>query len=149
VENDAIEVLEKRRAAFDSFRKERLPVLHKFSEAMGFENPHEILIFPKIFVGPIGDFIDSQVVSEANRVWLITRLGYFVGEIFSKEMNGFWMLDERMESETFSRYVIGDDDKIIIDPFRFSQEYVDSAPPRNFAKNIEVEIEKIRNNHRK
>lgn len=46
----------------DDFRNERMPVLHEFSQSLGFENAHEILINPMKFIEPISCWLSEQEI---------------------------------------------------------------------------------------
>ncbi|MDH2436134.1 hypothetical protein QCD60_26745 [Pokkaliibacter sp. MBI-7] len=128
-------ILKERINNFEKFRKERLPVLHKFSEAIGLPNPHEILLVPKRYLPYLDEFLEDQVIEEHNRSWLITRIGYFFGEILVEEFQGCWMVDENTSSENFTKYVIGDFENNIntltVDPFLFAARFVDTPAPRS------------------
>lgn len=134
------EILENRKAEFENFRKERLPVLHKFAEILGCQNPHEILVTPEKFLPYISEYMKNQSIADDNRIWILTRIGYFIGELFISKFDGCWMLDDRIESKTFSRYVIGQFTSYapekVIDPFAWAQIYVDAEPPRNLSEHV-------------
>lgn len=131
--------LEKRKNGFDSFRKERMPILHGFAEMLGCESPHEILIAPEKFLPYIDKYMEMQDVSDNNRIWLLTRIGYFIGELLIGKFDGCWMVDEEIESKTFARYVIGElEGEVgkVIDPFLLAQVYVDTPPPRKLIEQL-------------
>ena len=134
--------LEKRKAGFDAFRDERMPVLHRFSEILGCPNPHEILIMPEKFIPYISKYMEEQDVEGDNYTWLLTRIGYFIGELLVSKFDGCWMVDERVDSDSFSRYVIGEfgysETGKVIDPFLLAQVYVDTPPPRNLVEQLDA-----------
>nr|WP_288498685.1 hypothetical protein [uncultured Pseudomonas sp.] len=128
------DILRRRLQEFESFRKERLPVLHKFAETLGFPDPHLILLKPAEFISGISDFFSNHVIEEDDRVWLLTRIGYFLGEFFICTYDGCWMVDEDAGSKTFSRHIVGDFslvDKYGVDPFELAALYVDTPAPRS------------------
>jgi hypothetical protein len=139
--------LEKRKAGFAMFREERMPVLHKFAEILECPEPHEILIMPEKFLPYISKYMEEQVIQGDNRTWLLTRIGYFIGELLVSKFDGCWMVDERVDSDTFSRYVVGEfagmSPEKVIDPFQLAQIYVDSAPPRSLVKQFEDIVKKF------
>ena len=133
--------LEKRKNGFDAFRKERMPILHGFAEILGCENPHEILIAPEKFLYYIDGYMEMQDVTNANRTWLLTRIGYFIGEFLISKFGGCWMVDEGVGSKTFARYVVGEfegEAEKVIDPFFFAQTYVDTPPPRSLIEQVDA-----------
>lgn len=99
--------LARRKAGFSAFKSERLPVLHEFCTSLGFEQPHEVLNTPGKFLAQLDSGFRSAVISEANRVWFITRIGYYIGEYLATRYDGYWQVDEDPASPTFARYVVG------------------------------------------
>lgn len=71
--------IEKQKERFNSFREERLPVLHDFSKGLGFQDPHEILINPEKFLQPISSWLSDQEISAESKNWITVRIGYFLG----------------------------------------------------------------------
>ncbi|EIK64154.1 hypothetical protein PflQ8_2442 [Pseudomonas fluorescens Q8r1-96] len=136
--------LKKRKDRFDVFRKECMPVLHDFANILGCESPHEILIVPEKFLPYISKYMAAQDVSDSNRIWLMTRIGYFIGEWLVGKFDGCWVVDESVESKTFSRYVIGEFGGAgagkVIDPFSLAQAYVDTRPPRNLIEQLDLVV---------
>ncbi|BBP59831.1 hypothetical protein [Pseudomonas sp. St316] len=136
--------LERRKIGFDTFRKERMPILHNFAEILGYESPHEILIVPEKFLPYISKYMELQDVSDENRSWLLTRIGYFVGELLASKFDGCWIVDEEIDSSTFSKYVIGDfgggGSEKVVDPFFLAQTYVDTLPPRSLIEHVDAVI---------
>lgn len=86
--------IEKQKERFESFRKERMPVLHDFSQKLEFQNPHEILINPQAFLEPISSWLSEQEISKEARNWIIVRVGYFLGEFFVEKHDGCWSVCE-------------------------------------------------------
>ena len=99
--------IEMQKERFDSFRKERMPVLHDFSEKLGFKNAHEILINPAAFLEPISSWLSEQDISEDAKNWIIVRIGYFIGELFIEKHGGCWSVCEAPSSRFYGHYVIG------------------------------------------
>ncbi len=134
--------LKRRKIEFTAFREERMPILHKFAEILGCPESHEILIMPEKFLPYISKYMEGQFVQGDNRTWILTRIGYFIGELLVSKFDGCWMVDERVDSDTFSHYVIGEfvgmDPEKVIDPFLLAKIYVDSTPPRNLVEQFEA-----------
>lgn len=136
--------LKKRKDRLDVFRQERMPVLHDFAKVLGCESPHEILIVPEKFLLYISKYMEAQDVSDDSRTWLLTRIGYFIGEWLVSRFDGCWVVDESVESKTFSRYVIGEFGSSgsgkVIDPFSLAQAYVDTRPPRKLIEQLDAVV---------
>ena len=99
---------EKQKAGFDTFREERMPVLHDFSKKLGFKNPHEILTNPGAFLKPISDWLSKQEISEENKNWIIVRIGYFIGELFVQRHDGCWSVCDAPSSRYCGHYVVAE-----------------------------------------
>ncbi len=84
-----------------------MPVLHDFSEKLGFKNAHEILINPAAFLEPISSWLSEQDISEDAKNWIIVRIGYFIGELFIEKHGGCWSVCEAPSSRFYGHYVIG------------------------------------------
>lgn len=134
--------LTRRIAGFAAFKSERLPVLHEFCTSLGFEQPHEVLNTPGKFLAQLDSGFRSAVISEANRVWFITRIGYYIGEYLATRYDGYWQVDEDPASPTFARYVVGgfSFDGVttpMVDPMQMAQEYADTPAPRSLVQEID------------
>ena len=131
--------LEKRKAGFEQFRDERLPVLVYFAERLGFENAYEIIREPKKFLYEISEFMADQDVLDDDRIWILTRIGYFIGECLIQQFGGCWKVNEIPDSVFFSHYVVSEfrglnNPNAMADPFGIAQEFVDTRPPRDLEK---------------
>lgn len=138
-------LLARRISGFDSFKAERMPVLHEFCKSLGFDEPHEVLNQPERFLSMMDSGFKNAVVSEENRVWLITRMGYYIGEYLVCLYDGLWLVDKDPSSPTFAKYVVGDfsfDGVIsrLVDPFEMAQCYVDTPAPRFLKQEIEKKL---------
>ncbi|AHL32071.1 hypothetical protein CD58_03810 [Pseudomonas brassicacearum] len=138
-------LLARRVAGFDLFKAERMPVLHDFCKSLGFDEPHEVLNRPEKFLSTLDSGFMNAVISEENRVWLITRMGYYIGEYLVCLYDGLWLIDKDPSSPTFAKYVVGDfsfDGVIakVVDPFEMAQCYVDTPVPRFLKQEIEKKL---------
>ncbi|MCP4083071.1 MAG: hypothetical protein GY743_22860 [Planctomycetaceae bacterium] len=100
--------IEKQKERFDLFREERMPVLHDFSEKLGFQDAHEILINPAAFLEPISNWLSEREISEDTKNWIIVRIGYFIGELFVEKHGGCWSVCEASSSRYYGHYVVGE-----------------------------------------
>lgn len=129
-------LLEKRRIGFDDFYKELIPALVEFVGRMGISPAHEVLKNAVLFAPDLDLALQNlEVTDEQDKVWLLTRMGYFVGEYFAQKYAGCWYLNEIAGSRYFGRYVVGQFDKLssptlTVDPFQVAQAYVEATPPR-------------------
>ncbi|MCD5977711.1 hypothetical protein [Pseudomonas quasicaspiana] len=138
-------LLARRVAGFDSFKAERMPVLHEFCKSLGFDQPHEVLNQPEIFLSLLDRGFINTVVSEENRVWLITRIGYYIGEYLVCLYHGLWLVDKDPSSPTFAKYVVGDFSfegvsTQVVDPFEMARRYVETPVPRFLKQEIEKKL---------
>jgi len=138
-------LLVERRKCFDGFLEELCPVLHEFAEDLQLPNPPMILVEPDDYVAPIAQFMRDQIVGEDDRIWVITRLAYFIGEVLCKRLEGCWFLNDWPETRYFLRYVVGQfgagtRPNVMADPFEAASEFIAHPPGRNLGKFID-EIE--------
>ena len=141
----ADELLARRMAEFETFRAERLPVLHEFCKALGLDEPHEVLIEPNKFLPLLDSGFQHAVISEENRAWLVTRIGYYIGECLISLLGGYWLVDQDPLSPSFARYVVGDfsfegANSEVIDPFEIAQRYATTPAPRFLRQEIEKQL---------
>jgi len=139
------QLLAHRVAVFAAFMSERLSVLLECCTCLGFEQPHEVLNTPGKFLSQLDSGFKSAVISEENRVWFITRIGYYIGEYLATRYDGYWQVDEDPASLTFTRYVVGGFSfegvaTPVVDPFEMAQVYADTPVPRSLTQEIEKKL---------
>ncbi len=141
-------LLDKRRAAFEEFYSNLAPALVDFIDKMGIKPAHQVLKHAVQYARYLERALERlEVVGEEDRIWLLTRLGYFIGEYFAQQHGGCWYLNEVSGSRYFGRYVVGrfarlGNAGLMIDPFQVAQVYVDSPVPRQLERLLaEVEAE--------
>jgi len=135
--DNKIEELEKRKKNYSQFLEERMPVLVDFAKSLELDKPHEILLNPENYIESISDYLQEQSILDEDRSWIITRIGYFVGEYYVKALNGYWGICEDINSNKFARYVIFFEGGFN-DPFNVAAQYIDSPPPRQLLKAINL-----------
>lgn len=141
--SEANALLQKRKAGFDQFYGELMPVLPDFVEKLGINPPREVLRAAVQFVPPLGRALqDIGVASAEDRTWLLTRMGYFIGEYFVQKYGGCWSVSEAHDSKFFARYVVGQFAKLgttaVLDPFEVAKDYVDTPVPRHLEQLLKV-----------
>jgi hypothetical protein len=63
---------------------------------------------PWRFLPGVAEFIRNQVIAdEEDRIWIVTRLGYLIGELLIQKLGGQWFLNEIPDSRYFLEYVVG------------------------------------------
>lgn len=127
--------LRTRRERFDTFLAERMPVLADFAESLELANPTRIVADPDRYLPSVGEFMRHQDVGADDRVWIITRLGYLIGEVLVQRLGGCWFINEIPDSRYFLRYVVGRFTRIgnhnaMVDPFEIASAFVDQPPSR-------------------
>lgn len=134
------ETPETRTSALEAFYKELIPSLVDFVAKMGIIPAHEVLNEPVQYAPFLSSALrDEAVVDEQDRRWLLTQIGYFVGEYFAQKYGGCWFVNDIPDSRYFGRCVVGRFSKLrnaaaMIDPFSVGQVFVTSPPPHELEK---------------
>ena len=128
-----------RQARFDNFYGELAPVLIDFIDALGIEPAKEVL-------NQAGDYLpyvekalaEMAIADDEDRVWLLVRMMYFIGEYFAQQYGGYWFVNETPGSRFFGRCVVGKfrsfpSPSIMVDPYEIASAYVDLPCPRVLA----------------
>src|SRR5208282_6942055 len=84
----------RRQVTFGKFLEERMPVLADFIERLELPNPPMVLMEAEWYLPSVDAYMKSQVVPPEDRVWILTRLGYFIGELLVQRFSGCWFLNE-------------------------------------------------------
>lgn len=131
------QLLDKRKRDFPVFYEQLIPSLVDFIEMMGISPSHEVLKSAPMFVPLLSTALQNlECVDEQDKIWLLTRLGYFIGEYFTQKYSGAWYLNENPTSRYFARYVVGkfsveSERELNIDPFIIAEAYISTATPRD------------------
>ncbi len=137
------ELLDRRRAAFDQWLTERMPVLRDFAAALNLPHPPLIVADPERYLPPIDAWLRDQVVEPDDWGWAVSRVGYFVGEVLIQRFAGCWLVCDATDSRLFARYVVGRFHRVpnpaaIADPVEFAAVYLSKPPGRNLAEMLET-----------
>ncbi|MEO1054875.1 MAG: hypothetical protein AAFX87_29850 [Bacteroidota bacterium] len=140
--SDAIKAsLEKRKAGFESFLSERMPILTEFMTDLGYEEPHMVLLDAEQFVDSLDQYLSLQQIEEGDRNWLLTIMGYFIGEWAVQRFDGYWLLNEQRDSRTFLKYVVGGfnrgKENAVVDPFEVAKDFTEEPIGRSLRKYID------------
>jgi hypothetical protein len=136
--SENIKLLETRKAGFEEFYKSLIPSLIEFVSRLEITPAHEVLNHAVQYAPYLAASLNIMIVDEeTDRIWLLTRIGYFVGEYFAQKYNGCWYVNDIPNSKYFGCYVVGqfalvNKPEIMIDPFQIAQSYVDTPPNRDF-----------------
>lgn len=142
--------LDRRRREFAVFIEEMEPVLSDFVDRLGLPNPKTAATASEAFLEPIDAFMGNQVISNDDRVWIVTRLGYLIGQILNQRLGGTWLVNDNPNSLLFLRYVVGRFERVknpqaTVDPFDVATAFVSQPPGRSLSGIIsEVEQECLR-----
>lgn len=114
-------------------------MLVDFMEQLDAPAPYTVLNDAESFVPTIDLFMRTQHIEEAQKNWITSVLGYFIGEWTVQKYSGCWFVNEIPDSRFFSRYVVGEfmclsNKAVMIDPFSVATDYVDEVPPRDFRR---------------
>lgn len=133
------EALSARKSQFGQFYAELMPVLVEFMDQLGVTPAHAVLTDAPTFAPLLATVLrDQRLESEDDRVWLLTRVGYFVGEYFVQQHGGCWFVNDVPESASFARFVVGHfaalrGSTARVDPFEVASDYVDALPGADLA----------------
>jgi hypothetical protein len=135
-------IIEQRRKEFTQFVQEEFEVVGDFFERIGLPDPNSFTDDAEKFVSPLNEWLRDQMVTDDSRIWLLTCLGYFIGELFSQRYDGKWLLEEDASSPYFGNYVVGDFKKLPIkssriSPFASANNLVNQSPGRSLMSTIE------------
>lgn len=143
-------LLEKRKSGFDKFYKELIPTLVDFVGKLGINPAHEVLKNAIQFAPYLDNALQNMAIAdEEDKVWLLTRLGYFIGEYFAQKYGGCWYVNEMQGSRYFGRYVVGKFSRLrnaslMLDSFQIAQAYIEEQMPRQLQKLLnEVDAELV------
>jgi hypothetical protein len=141
-------LLDRRKAVFDDFYDDLLECLVDFVDKMGIGHAHKVLKQADLFVPYLARALEKmEVDGDDERIWLLARVGYFLGEYFVQRYGGCWYVNDIPGSRYFARYIVGQFSRLghptaMIDPFQAAEVYVDTPAPRDLEKLIaEVEAE--------
>lgn len=142
-------VVEARRARFDDFVQERLGVLAEFIRLMELPEPPRVLIEAEKYLPALDQWMATEVIGEEARLWVLLRVGYFVGEYLVQRHGGYWFLNEEPDTKTFGRYVVGRFTRgvasnVAVDPFDVAAEYVGLPPGRSLTVLLDAVEEELR-----
>ena len=131
--------LARRKQQFELFLEERMPVLTEFIADLGLSDAAMVLVDADRFLLPLSQFLKFQEIAAADRVWIMTRLGYFTGEWLVQRFGGCWFLNEVPDSRYFLQYVVGqftqlENSNAMLDPFQVAADLVDTPAPRDLAQ---------------
>ena len=142
------EFLEGRKGGFSRFLEERMDVLSEFASGLGFGSPQLIVAQPSAFVEAIDRYMSCQDISEDDFSWIVSRIGYFIGEVLIERYSGCWMIVDDTSSRLFARYVVGQfpGRAMVVDPFEAAVEYVRAPKGRSLVSQlsaIEDQLQRI------
>jgi hypothetical protein len=141
--------LEQRQAGLDPFVREGLEFLVDFVNHLGVPEPAKVLRHAESYIQPVDLWLEDQVVAPEDRVWIIARIGYFIGEVLNQRLGGDWFVDTHPDSPYFAQYVVGEftglsDPSTRISPFGVAANYVDQPPRRSLSAVIERVVAQLR-----
>jgi hypothetical protein len=138
----------RRKERFDLFLEERMPLLTDFMQRLELPKPAFVLVEADKYLLALDQWLKDQIINPPDNVWLLTRLGYFVGEYLVQQFSGCWFLNEIADSRYFARYVVGQfaralNPNAMVDPFAVSEACIAEPPGRSLSRlllSVEEEI---------
>jgi hypothetical protein len=103
-----------------------MPVLADFIERLALPNPALVLVEAEKYLPAIDLWLKAQIIAPSDRTWILTRLGYFIGEYLVQQLGGCWYLSAIPDSKYFGRYVVGrfaraSNPNAMVDPFAVAE----------------------------
>lgn len=142
-------IVEKRKKEIENFITESFYINVDFAKRLGLQNPALILqdfeTLKNFIFTTVNDFIKSQEINNEERNWIIVRISYVLGEYFHQKYQGYWDVNENIDSVQYGHYVVYVHSPTTkktypIDVFLAAKDFIDQKPDRNLIKLIE-EIE--------
>lgn len=141
-------LLADREAEFDEFLEDRMPVLAEFMEALGLPDPPMVLVEAERYLPPLDLWLKDQDIKADDETWLLTRIGYFIGEYLVQRLGGCWFLNDVPDSKYFARYVVGEfaetpNRNAMVDPFDIASVFIAEPRGRSLSQlvnSVETEI---------
>src|SRR5690242_4813692 len=98
-----IDLIQKRKAGFERFYEELMPALVDFVERVGIKPGYEVLHQAPLYVEHLTKALSGLAVSsDEDRTWLLTRVGYFIGEYLVQKYSGCWYVSDIEGSRYFA-----------------------------------------------
>lgn len=137
-----LELLEQRKAKFDDWLAERMPVLREFAALLELPNPALIVEDPGLYLPPIDAWLERQTIEEEHFAWVTSRIAYFSGEILIQRFSGCWLVCESPASRFFARFVVGrfrdlPNPDAIADPVEMAATFASELPGRSLIRALE------------
>jgi hypothetical protein len=132
-------LLDERKKEFANFYKALMPTLVDFVERLGVTPAHAVLNQADQYVTYLESALrDMEITDDDDRLWLLNRMAYFIGEYFAQLLDGCWYVYEVVDSPFFARYVVGKFEKIsdpgmMIDPYEIAHSFIESPIPRELS----------------
>lgn len=141
--------LDRRKAGFDDFFNESMPVLVDFIGWLQLPDAWRVVNEPDRFLSAVGERLDNQIVKDDDHDWVTARLGYLIGYVLTQRLTGHWLVVEDPDSSFFARYVVGGfsgckSARAVADPIAIAVEYLGQPPQRNLVNAIDEIEEELR-----
>jgi hypothetical protein len=137
------ELLARRRAGFDQWLAERIPVLRDFAAALELPDPPLIVADPERYLPAIDAWLRVQTVESEDWDWAVSRVGYYTGEVLVQRFAGCWLVCDAPASRFFARYVVGQfrraaNPAVVADPVEVAATCLSQPPGRSLAAMVEA-----------
>jgi hypothetical protein len=121
--------LERRKSTFNEFFQESMPVLVDFIERLELPDAWRVVHEPDLFLAAVDAWMSKEEISPEDWVWILTRIGYFIGYLFTQRLGGYRLVDENPDSPYFAHYVVGGLSRLpnpnqAIEPFALAANYL-------------------------
>lgn len=128
------------------FINDAYSILSDFAIRLNLQEPYFIIRNPDNYIKSISVFLENQIIKSDDLPWIVTRIGFFIGEYLNCKLGGCWYVNEWPDTRYFLRYVVGRFSKAkrktaMIDPFEAAHGFLKQPIKRDFLKFV-LEIEK-------
>lgn len=145
-EQNRLEELER---GLHDFVQVALDALGNFMERLELPQPYMVLQDAGAYLSALDSWMREQIVAPDDRIWILTRVGYFLGELLNQRFGGHWFVDDHPASPYFLQYVVGRFTQLPnrharISPFALAANYVDLSPGRSLSAVVARVEEQLR-----
>ena len=118
-------------------------MLADFMDRLELPNGGLVLVKAGEYLPALNHWLSWQIVASEDRVSLITRVGYFVGEYLQQRHGGEWFLNDIPNSRYFARYVVGrfpmtSNANAMVDPFEVAEACISAPLGRSISRVLEI-----------
>lgn len=129
------QLLQQCKTLFTPLWEKRIALLEEMMKVLEIQLPESIGEAPAAYLLPFSNWFQHLEILPADRGFLSTRLGFYLGELLRSELEMEWFLVEDTDSRYFAKYVLVDPKEIIAaDPITMAFQLLSKAAPRDLVR---------------